>query len=243
MVHRKQTVSENIMHDLALEIMSGKYDADKMLPGENELAQTHSASRNSVRNALQALSAKGLISTQARKRSVINPQDDWNHLDTDILQWFSLLGISPALFEQLIVLRLIFEPSASALAAINATSRDLVAMEDALTMMIDGKRKNDPDLFEKGDVDFHQAVLISCDNPFLMSLNDSLKKAMTLSFKQTQQDIAHKTDHALDLHRSLFEAIRLKKSQAARRAMFDIIMCAAQKYHPSFDIEKYKDFS
>ncbi|MBC8655059.1 winged helix-turn-helix transcriptional regulator [Providencia vermicola] len=69
MAEPQQTLAQSIMQQIGMQIILGYYK-DNMLPGENELAQQFSASRTSIRNALQQLSSKGLISIQPKKRSV-----------------------------------------------------------------------------------------------------------------------------------------------------------------------------
>ena len=102
------TISETITRDLAMKIIRGTLSDGEMLPGENELAVQYSASRTSVRNALHVLSAKGLLSIQAKRRSTVNPRELWSFLDTDVLGWMEEVGISPDVAEQLVVTRLMF---------------------------------------------------------------------------------------------------------------------------------------
>ena len=144
-------ISETITRDLAMKIIRGTLDDGEMLTGENELAVQYCASRTSVRNALHVLSAKGLLSIQAKRRSTVNPRELWSFLDTDVLSWMEEVGISPDVAEQLMVTRLMFEPNAAALAAANATARDLAAIEDAWTLMSRGQRQDQVALFEEGD--------------------------------------------------------------------------------------------
>lgn len=238
MAKPKVTIAHHIMSQLGKQIITGKY-SDDMLPGENELATQFSASRTSIRNALQALAGKGLITIQPKKRSVINHKDQWNFLDQDILKWIELTGVSPELFEQLIILRLIFEPNAAALAAIHANGHDLAVLESALHMMKDAQTQNRLSLFEQGDIKFHHAVLSACHNPFLQSISSSIGEAMILSFKQTQEAHLNDTEHALEQHQLLFEAIRLKDHNNSRNLMKNIILRAVSRHLPSFDLNKY----
>lgn len=162
----RATISETITRDLAMKIICGTLSDGEMLPGENELAVQYSASRTSVRNALHVLSAKGLLSIQAKRRSTVNPRELWSFLDTDVLGWMEEVGIAPDVAEQLVVTRLMFEPNAAALAAANATARDLAAIEEARTLMSRGQQQDKIALFEEGDLAFHTALLKSCHNPF-----------------------------------------------------------------------------
>ena len=233
------TISETITRDLAMKIICGTLSDGEMLPGENELAVQYSASRPSVRNALHVLSAKGLLSIQAKRRSTVNPRELWSFLDTDVLGWMEEVGIAPDVAEQLVVTRLMFEPNAAALAAANATARDLAAIEEAWTLMSRGQQQDKIALFEEGDLAFHTALLKSCHNPFLMSIGNALSAAMMLSFKQTQEASVRETEHAVEQHRLLLEAIRLRQGVTAREGMRDIILSAANRHLWTTLPEKY----
>lgn len=233
------TISETITRDLAMKIIRGTLSDGEMLPGENELAVQYSASRTSVRNALHVLSAKGLLSIQAKRRSTVNPRELWSFLDTDVLSWMEEVGISPDVAEQLVVTRLMFEPNAAFLAAANATARDLAAIEEAWTLMLRGQQQDQIALFEEGDLAFHTALLKSCHNPFLMSIGNALSAAMMLSFKQTQESSVRETEHAVEQHRLLLEAIRLRQGVTARECMRDIILSAANRHFWTTLPEKY----
>lgn len=233
----QQTLAHTIMQQIGIKIILGHYE-ENTLPGENELAQQFSASRTSIRNALQLLSSKGLISIQPKKRSVVNPRDEWNFLDNDLLKWIGNTGVSPELFEQLVILRLMFEPNASALAANFATGADLAALEQAWLLMQKGNEEDSLTLFEQGDIDFHNALLKACHNPFLLSIGNAIQEALILSFKNTQEKRAKDTTRSVKMHKLLFEAIRLKNSHDAKLIMTEIIMTAATRHFP--DLEKIK---
>ncbi|CAK7068950.1 MULTISPECIES: FadR/GntR family transcriptional regulator [Providencia] len=240
MAEPQQTLAQSIMQQIGMQIILGYYK-DNMLPGENELAQQFSASRTSIRNALQQLSSKGLISIQPKKRSVINPRDEWNFLDYDLLKWVGKAGVSPELFKQLVVLRLMFEPNASALAANFATGADLADLEKAWFLMQKGHEQDSLALFEQGDIDFHYALLKACHNPFLFSIGNAIQEALILSFKHTQEKSARETTESVKMHKLLFDAIRLKDSHNAKKLMKEIILTAATRHFPNLDQEKYLD--
>lgn len=225
----QSTISESVTQHLARRIMHGDLKPGLSLPGENELAVEYEVSRTSVRNALQVLAAKGLVSIQAKKRSTVNSRDQWSLLDIDVLGWLAEGEVDPQLVEQLMVTRLIFEPNMATLAAINANGHDLAAMEDALQLMRDGQQQAERSLFEQGDLGFHQALLRATHNPFLMALGNALSAAMVLSFNQTLEKDVRQTKAAVDEHFQLYEAIRLKRVDSARQQMRVILLNAAKK--------------
>lgn len=223
------TISESITQHLACRIIHGDLAPGMTLPGENELAVDYSASRTSVRNALQILAAKGLVSIQPKKRSTVNHRDQWSLLDIDVLGWLAEDNVDPQLVEQLMVTRLIFEPNIARLAAFNAGGRDLAALEDALQLMRQGQTNALREVFEEGDLAFHLALLRAAHNPFLLALGNALSAAMVLSFRQTLEKDVRQTKTAVDEHALLLEAIRLKQPDSAHQLMRTILLNAARK--------------
>lgn len=224
------SISESITRDLAARILHGELVPGLSLAGENELAGTYSASRTSVRNALQTLAAKGLILIQAKKRSTVAPRDQWNLLDIDVLSWLSTGELDEALVEQLMVTRLVFEPNVATLAALHASAGDLVSMEQGLSLMRAGQENGDRGQFEAGDIAFHHALLQATHNPFLVSLGNALSAAMTLSFRRTTEQDLSQTKAAVDDHYRLFEAVRFQQPEQARQHMRTILLNAASKH-------------
>ncbi|MBW7984815.1 FadR/GntR family transcriptional regulator [Enterobacillus tribolii] len=224
------TLAESVTQHIACRILHGDLIPGLALPGENELATEYSVSRTSIRNALQFLAAKGLISIQAKKRTTINKREQWNLLDADVLGWLAKGKVDQQLVEQLMVTRLIFEPNIATLAALNATGHDLAAMEDALQLMRQGQHTAQADTFEQGDLAFHHALLRATHNPFLQSLGNALSSAMALSFQQTLEEDVRQTRDAVDEHSLLLEAVRLKQPERARQQMRTILLNAARKH-------------
>jgi len=223
------SISESVTQHLANRILRGELSPGISLPGENELAAEYNVSRTSLRNALATLAAKGLISTQAKKRSTVNGREQWSLLDLDVLNWLSTGKVDAKLVEQLMTTRFIFEPNVATLAAINADGHDLAAMEDALALMRRGQTEADKAAFEAGDMAFHQALLRAAHNPFLLALGNALSAAMVLSFRQTLEEDLHQTKSAVDEHFHLLEAIRLRNVNDARIRMRSILLHAAKK--------------
>ena len=60
-----------------------------------------------------------------------------------------------------------------------------------------------------------------------------------LSFKQTQESSVRETEHAVEQHRLLLEAIRLRQGVTARECMRDIILSAANRHLWATLPEKY----
>ncbi len=229
MTARKTSVSATLTRQLAARILGGDLAPGEQLPGENELAMQYEVSRTTVRNALQVLAAKGLISVQAKRRSTVCEQDQWNCLDQEVITWLGETEISQETVKQLMVTRLIFEPDMAALAATHASAADLAAIEAAWITMKQAQKHADGALFEKGDLAFHLALLRATHNFFLQSLGNALAAAMMLSFKQTLEHDVSLTALAVEQHQAVLEAVRLRQADTARQRMREILLAAIQK--------------
>jgi DNA-binding FadR family transcriptional regulator len=73
----KRTIRDQITDRLAGMIVSGLLRAGDALPGERELATQLDVSRETVRGAIQALAARGLIEVAQGARSRVLPAARW----------------------------------------------------------------------------------------------------------------------------------------------------------------------
>lgn len=224
------SIAETLTQDLALRIMRGELKPGMPIPGENELAMQYNVSRTSVRNALQVLAAKGMLTIQAKRRSTVAPREQWSFLDADVLGWLEVTGIDGPLIEQLMITRLIFEPNAAAMAALNANGRDLANLEEAWEIMSLGQQQDSAEMFKQGDLAFHTAILKAGHNPFLFSVGNALSAAMLFSFKRTLEPDVTLTLEAVNAHHELMTFIRLKQPAEARLQMRNILLSAAKKH-------------
>ncbi len=57
------------------------------LPAEAELCEEFATSRNIIREVFRSLMAKRLIEMKRYRGAFVAPRNQWNYLDTDVLQW------------------------------------------------------------------------------------------------------------------------------------------------------------
>ena len=84
---RNFNLSQRMTQELGRQIVCGVYDKNESLPTEAELCEKFGVSRSAVREAVKMLSAKGLISSKPRQGIRIQPEEQWNIFDTDLLRW------------------------------------------------------------------------------------------------------------------------------------------------------------
>jgi DNA-binding FadR family transcriptional regulator len=205
-------------------IVSGTWMPGSILPSFDQLAEEFSVSRLSVREAMRALAAKGLVDSRPRRGTVVRPRNEWSRLDPDILVW--QIGDLPnaAFVRSLFEARLIIEPEAAALVAARATEEVLAAIEQAFQAM----ESSDPRSLEsiEADVAFHQAILNGTGNEFLAAFAPVIGTWLTKAFR-VQRIAEPEQEHFVPQHRAIFEAIK-RGDAAGARSTFRILLARSE---------------
>jgi DNA-binding FadR family transcriptional regulator len=79
----------SIANNLGVAIVTGTYSADNPIPIEAALCRQFDASRTVLREAVKMLTAKGLLGSRPRLGTWVQPEEEWNLLDPDVLGWLS----------------------------------------------------------------------------------------------------------------------------------------------------------
>lgn len=119
-----------VAHKLGTAILSGDYAPGDTLSGEVEFSKSLDVSRSAYREAIQVLTAKGLVDSRPKIGTRVLPRSRWNLLDPDVLAWAFAGEPDLDFIRSLFELRGIIEPAAAALAADRRDRSDLKAMKD-----------------------------------------------------------------------------------------------------------------
>ena len=152
-----QTGAASIAARLREAILKGEYPYQTRLPAERELAEFFSASRGTIRSALQQLEEMGLLARRVGSGTFViyhAVQEPAETDERDIAEFTSPL--------ELIESRLAIEPRMVKLAGLNASNRDLEQIRDALDLL--ENCNNDRDCFSKADEKFHLALAAASHN-------------------------------------------------------------------------------
>ena len=128
--------TDRIVITLGKQIVHGKYVPGSPLPAEAELCEEFATSRNIIREVFRSLMAKRLIEMKRYRGAFVAPRNQWNYLDTDVLQWVLENDYDPRLISAMSEVRNLVEPAIARWAAERATSSDLAQIESALNEMI-----------------------------------------------------------------------------------------------------------
>lgn len=173
-------VTRRIVEILGRRIAGGSYAPGTVIPREDELAQALGVSRTTVRDAIKVLSGKSLLRTARRYGTRVQPVDDWNLLDPDVLAWHE--PGHPrfrAIFAEAMTLRRMIEPEAAGLAALHAgagqrgailaAAQGFVAAQGAVTRLL------------AVDCRFHAALLGATGNLMLRQLSPTIVSLLRIA--------------------------------------------------------------
>ncbi|MFC4025233.1 FadR/GntR family transcriptional regulator [Oceanobacillus longus] len=225
-----RTRSKEIVNIIGRKIVNGSIRDGEVLPKVEDLSKDYGVSRTVIREALQNLSARGLIRSIQRSGTVVLPSDEWQWWDLDVITWLSdYQGKDGQFFLDMTQVRLGIEPLAAELAAINATYRDreeLTACYKKLEMTI-----NDTKKWALADYQFHLKIIEASHNTLMISLLKLLHKGLIISREKSLEALNKNPDlyqdkpsyEVLRRHEDLYNAIISGDAEAAKSIMTDMI--------------------
>ncbi|MEW9856645.1 FadR/GntR family transcriptional regulator [Novosphingobium sp. M1R2S20] len=221
-----------IAHKLGTDILSGKYAPGDVLGGEVAFAEELKVSRSAYREAIQVLTAKGLVASRPKAGTRVLPRDRWNLLDPEVLGWAFAGEPDVEFVRSLFELRAIVEPAAARLAAQRRDKADLKTMKDALAAM--RTHTLTTELGRAADRDFHNAILQATRNDALKVLSASIGAAVnwTTQFKQRSRALPR---NPIPDHVKVYDAIAAGDANAAADAMNVLVDLALEDTRSSME--------
>ncbi|MFE6742098.1 FadR/GntR family transcriptional regulator [Streptomyces tubercidicus] len=212
---------------LAERILKGTYGEGDSLVMPEVRAELD-VSQTVLREAIKALTAKGLLGADKKRGTFVRPREDWNLLDADVLRWKLAAGVSSDFFADVLELRRSIEPAAAALAAERRTDEDLAALDAALSAMT--ASDNDPVLLVRADASFHTAMLIASNNRFYAQMHRVIVPVLVQRDRAVPA-AAGAFAHPHALHAAVVEAVRNRDIDGAYMAMLELLDVSARE-HP-----------
>jgi len=215
-----RNLHNQVIQEIGRLIVSGEIRPGELLPREETLAQRMAVSRTALREALKVLGSKGLIETRQKTGTRVREPRYWNQLDADVLAWRCASMPTEDFVEKLVEMREIIEPAAAAAAARRRTPEQLARIKSAYEGMAAAVDQN---AWAKADLDFHERVLDAANNelmsPLFSVIDTALGAYLLLSAKT-----AVNFKYSLPRHFAVYDAIRLKRPESAREAMYGMIV-------------------
>jgi DNA-binding FadR family transcriptional regulator len=203
-------VTDEAIEKIKAMIVAGDLRPGDRLPREADLAERLGLSRNSLREAVKALSLIRVLDVRQGDGTYVTslaPQmllDALNfivdfHRDDTVLEFFEV--------------RRILEPGATALAAQRMNEDDI----DALRKVLDGLREDATiDELVANDLEFHHRIATGSGNTLLCSLIDSLSGPTTRARIWRGLTQAGAVERTREQHAAILDAIATRQADLAR---------------------------
>jgi GntR family transcriptional regulator, transcriptional repressor for pyruvate dehydrogenase complex len=229
-------LADVVANDLEARILEGSLKPGDLLPSERKLALELGVSRPSLREAIQRLVSKGLLSTRHGGGTSVTDRMEATFADP----WQQMLSGHPALQSDLLEFRHMLEGEAASLAAKRATDADLDRIGAVMERLQTAYADDDLPSSIEHDAAFHQAIAEASHNAMIGHLTASL---MRVIYDDVGRNLRHL--HAQPKqwrqigaqHEAIWQAIRSGDSARAGRAARSHIEYVRQTMDESAKVE------
>ncbi len=166
---QSERLYSKIVDQIQRRILAGELREGDQLPSERELADQFHVSRTAVREAVKALSEKGLVQIRPGRGTFVT--NGTLQVVRDSLDRMVRIGQLDSTGD-LVEVREIIEPEIAALAAARAGQEHIVALQEAVKIM--DQSLDNANAYIEADLDFHLALAEATQNMMILTLIDSI---------------------------------------------------------------------
>jgi DNA-binding FadR family transcriptional regulator len=197
-------LQQKLAQSIGKQILTGVYAPGAILPNEADWCKIYGASRT----------AKGLLKSRTKIGSRVEPRENWNILDRDVLGWHIAAMDPQEFFASVQQVRKILEPEIASLAAVNRSPAQLRTITEAFEDMAAAKTARDS---VEPDVRFHLSLLAAANNALLSPFGIMIERTLSSMFELTSTKTSV-TDIFVSRHEAILKAVAKGNANAARRA-------------------------
>ncbi|WP_270725958.1 FCD domain-containing protein [Shimia sp. Alg240-R146] len=212
---QKKRAADRLIRTFEQQILDGTLKDGDPLPPEREIVQEYGVSRTVVREAVVALSNKGLVEAKPRFRPVVRKPGYDTAIETVGSVVESLIRQSGGV-RNLFDLRIMMEVALVREAALSANRDQISQMKEALAA--NEAAIDDSELFYETDVDFHGVLYQIPDNAVLPSIHKAYTGWLSHHWRQMPR-LPDRNRINFESHSRIFEAILHRDSDEAERAL------------------------
>ena len=221
-IQDRTPIKELIAKQIEEAILAKKFLPDEKLPSENELATQFSASRTSVREAIQNLAAQGLIRVEKGKGIFVN------HITSETvvtpLAKYLRLRLDRNYVLDLVHARQIIEPAIAREAALNHEEKDIAALESA----IDKLRNSNGGYLELAqlDMEFHQDLARATRNLVVPMLLKPIHALLPDLKSTVYANVDEAKESAVEWHGNILRAVKERNPEESAEMMIEHLKIA-----------------
>ena len=211
----KGRAADMVVKVLAQRIQSGELEDGQPLPPERDMMEEFGISRTVVREALVALSNKGLVEARPRHRPLVRkPGYDsaFSAIESIVTYLLGQRGGVRNLFDT----RILLEAALVRQAAKTADKQDIAALKRALEA--NQASIEDSETFYQTDMGFHRILYEISRNPVLPAVNRAYTTWLAPHWLQMPR-LPDRNQANFEAHRQIFDAILMRDPDAAEDAL------------------------
>jgi DNA-binding FadR family transcriptional regulator len=217
------SLHREVMRVLLGDVTGGAVAAGERLPTLTELSTQFKVGTGVIRECQRALAERGVLSVHHGRRAIVNPEDDWDVLDPDVLTALVRSNRGGHVLGEYLEARRILEVESAGLAAERATAEGLERLSEAFVAMqtAAGRAKDNRDaepLYHQADVDFHKAIIRAAGNRPLARMAEPIHAALSATFAELARPQS-RFERGLPEHERILDAISAGDAAAARLAV------------------------
>ena len=214
MIKRNQ-LSTSIVKEFQRRIKTGEYKSGDKLPPQDELAAIYGVSRTILREAFTQLSLMGLVEMVHGRGTFVSSLKPYSMLES----LSPLMLMDRCTISEFFEARVSIEPAIASLAAQKATGEDIREIEAQITEMDDLLAKGEAEAFIRQDRDFHIVIAKVAKNGVLSRISQLIRDMIQECIGDALMDDFHLSKQIMEENRRIFNTIKNKEPEKARRAM------------------------
>ena len=205
---QKKSLSDEIVFQIKEMIADGRLKPNQKLPTEQELCKAFSVGRTTVREALMALTALGLVKRN-KHNSYVTDVAEHPLREVDLQLMTDHYDVS-----QLYEARLMLEGLVARLACQRVSEEQLQQLEALNRQM----QSDDVEEYIRADIAYHNLIMLAADNRVLYEMYQVIRLLLEKSQREiAQQEEVRATSRAQ--HREIWEALKKRDGDAAMSRM------------------------
>ncbi len=205
---QKKSLSDEIVFQIKEMIADGRLKPNQKLPTEQELCKAFSVGRTTVREALMALTALGLVKRNKHNSYVTDVAEH------PLREFYLQLMTDHYDVSQLYEARLMLEGLVARLACQRVLEEQLQQLEALNRQM----QSDDVEEYIRADIAYHNFIMLAADNRVLYEMYQVIRLLLEKSQREiAQQEEVRATSRAQ--HREIWEALKKRDGDAAMSRM------------------------
>lgn len=214
-------------------ILDGTFTDGEVLPPEREIVQEYGVSRTVVREAVLALSNRGLVEARPRFRPVVR-RPTYDAALQAVQSVVRRLLVDQQGVKNLFDIRIMMEAALVREAALHANRDQIARLKEALSE--NEAAIEDSARFYETDIVFHHVLYEIPENPVLPSIHRAYTGWLAPQWEKMPR-LPERNRKNFDSHSLIFEAILLRDPDAAEGALRSHLRAAWLQVHETFEVQ------